>query len=480
MRRLLLASLGCVLLVTGLASPSGAATSSTVTVRGTNGSNPQMSAAFQCSTAPAASSLSTATSGTITRYSPWQDSRVPSTPVPGLAPMAGSRYLSYSGAAGYGHGPVAALGANRPPTSVSAYVAAPSGSQSAVGFVVAWGAAAGNTVVEYVGFTSALTHPGVGWSKVAFNTSSPASSSWSWYALAPNSSGTNAWSGPLHYTLAQVESGRAAWTWKAGVLVGCGDAAAGLIDDLAVTSSAGTTTYDFEGAASSVSASVSSQAITYGQSVNIAARSSLSSVPLRVVRCQGVTCQYVGSAETSSPAGPIGFQVFPDPGWTYGVRFDGDATFNPSQVNLPAINVRPYLTAALSQHRIHVGQRVNVGGIVGPCTGAARHLVIQRKVGHKWRKVGRAIAPVCSVNGVNQYAKFHGSVRARGTGRWKLRILVPPVHSYATATSHVLRLRVTRAPVKHVTTVHYAPPPSAPAPSGGGSTSPAPPPPPQV
>lgn len=475
MRKLLTALSVPVVLVAGLASPSRAVTNTTTVIRGSNVSNPQLTAAIGCT--PDTTHLTQATN----RVSPWMDSRLPTFPVPGLAPIAGGRYLSYSGVAGYIHGPMLWTGgANKVPTAVSAYVAEGAGLQSAVGMVIGWGTAPDPThdsSVEYLGVTTSLASLTPSWRKVGFTTSSPAATSWKWFAYRKNSSGAYAWVGPLSYTLSSVEYKRSAWSWKAGIMVGCGDSAPAYVDDLAVTTAAGTATYDFEGNASSVSANVSPTTLTYGQPVLITARATAygGAVPLRVVRCQGLTCQYVTDAITSSPAGPISFTVYPEPGWTYGVRYDGDSSYNPAQATLPPISVRNYLVAGLGQHKAHVGSRVQIGGQLAPCIGAARGVLIQRVVNHRWKTIGRGYAPACTVTGPSQFSPIHGHFVARMPGRWKVRIVAPASHGYAAAISPIQRLRVVKAPVRTAPAPVFAPPPVS-APTSTTNTQ-APPPP---
>lgn len=472
MRRMFV-GLMTVLLVCGLSSPGRAAANTTTVVRGTANTGALTLTANWSSCAPSASALPLSTN----HANPWgSDTKPPVTPLNGNMPQVNSgssRYLAYTGAANYGHGPVVTAPARKAPTTVTAYAAGPSGNQRAIGVVVGYSGAS-----AIIGYTNPV---GIGarWSRLGFSTAT-AASSWHFFAYQAAKGSTPArWVPEAGWTLSRAESGRAAWTWRVGFLVGCGSQAPADIDLLAVTTSAGTNTYNFEGAASGVSASASTTSIRYGQSITIAARSNPSGVPLRVVRCDGPTCYYVTPSVTSSSAGPIVFTVRPEPGWVYGVRYDGTDIFGPSQASVGAIQVRPYLTAALGQRRAHLGNRVRVGGIVGPCTGAPRHLVIQRRVGHKWKKIGRALGRPCLTDGATQFASFHGAFRAKWLGRSRLRILVPARKPYAQTYSHTLRLHVTHAPVKKVTVVHYAPAPPSP-PTAGGSDVAGPPPPPLV
>lgn len=475
MRRLLLGLGSCLLLVTGfvtgLAAPSGAVTNTTVVFRGTanatiGGFGVQLPIAQYC--APAASQLTSTT---------WLTGQAPPADVASAAPLtpeAGSRVLQYAGTTSIGRGPIVVLPGTTKLTAASARVSAPSGNHSTVAVVVMTKSGA----PTLYGYTGNLRNTSTSvWQTASITTAT----TFNWYTYTSGS-----WTGTARYarTLGAQEaaSTSAGYQYRAGFLVGCNDVSNVLIDSLAIGTATGTTTFDFEALASGVTASASSSTVTYGTPVTITAswldQSNHPGVePLRVVRCQGPTCQYVTPAIMSSKSGPISFQVFPEPGWAYGVRFDGDAANSAAQANVPSFSIAPYLTVALSQRKVHVGERVTVGGVVGPCLGVARHLVIQRLVHHRWKRVGRAMAPACSVNAANQYAKLRGSIRASGIGRWQLRVVATATHGYAEADSHTLRLRVTHAPVRHVRTVHVAPPPPTSTTPDAGGTSPAPPPP---
>lgn len=486
MRRLLVRLGVCLGLAGGLVVPGGVAhASGTYVIRGgsTNG-NPLLTSGVNCTLNTSTIPAETTSSG---------DRNTPPVPAWGAQPTSGapttvaaehgSRYLSYPGSSSYARGPWVLDTWKDLPTSITARVASLSGTQKVEAMVALFApsspAPAAGSWVTLIGWKTAA-NIGPGWT--SYGISNTENINWIGYKTATSTAAAG-WAAISAQSLKTIESGRSTWAGRAGIFGGCVNGASMALDWLQMTSvTSGTRTWDFEGLASSVTAAASTRSVVYGNPITLTGKlvANTGSPSLRVVRCQGATCQYIGGAQAAPSGATIAFQVFPDPGWTYGVRFDGDANYNPAESDVGTIAVRPYLTAALSQKKAHLRSRVHVGGIVGPCTGAARHLVIQRRVGKKWKRVGRAMAPACAINGSDQYAKLRGLIRARSLGRWKLRVVVPASQGYAESDSHLLRLRVTRAPVKPVTVVHYAPPPVTHTTTSSEVSSPAPAPPPPV
>lgn len=454
MRRILLGVGACVALLLSMCRADA------TVVYGTAGAQPLLAIGQPCS--PSAAALAPEGDRTL----PFSGRQTPRTPVPGLTPEGGSRYLQYDGNAAYGRGIVANFGPGDLPRAVSLRVAAPSGTAYAIPFAIAytWGPGDGDGVQEYLGVANQPSWQkiGTGWTTASVDFNNQTAMHWfSWDATHGWLDRGSSWS--IGGNVIWYGNRPASWSSRVGFLLGCGQDVPIDADLLSTRSDkAGSQTYDFEGLQSTVTATASAPEVTYGQPVTIMASakqgSTPAAVPLRLVRCQGATCQYLGDPVTSSPAAPVDFIVHPEPGWTYGVRYDGDATFDPAQSNV-AIGVRSKLVVALSQSRAHVGNIVSVGGQIGPCTGSPRRLAIQRLVRGTWRTVGHARASKCAVIGRHQFKPLVGSVRVGTTGRWRLRVVAPAAHGSVMTVSRILRVTVTRAPVRQVVTVHYAPPP---------------------
>lgn len=406
---------------------------------------------------------------------PYEYPEVPATPVPELTPELGSRYLQYVGAPQIGRGPSVHFAPGDNPTAASIRVAAPTGQSYVVPFIVGFGAGLPSDSAQiYLGIGATPKRVGPTWSTATMDFSTVGAMDWfrwdnGWTAQGP------AWSaGP------NVVAPRPGWEYQVGFLVGCGTSTPVDVDQLSVTSTrSGTRTFDFEALPSAVSAMASAATVKAGRAVTISASATQNgvpaAVPLRVVRCRTVTCQYVDdTAVTSSTAGMVHFTVRPQAGWTYGVRYDGDGNFGPAQANV-AVGVAPYLVVRLGQRTVHLGDTVAVGGQLAPCVRSKRRLVIQRWVHRSWRKVGRASAPRCRHG--QRSATVRGSFRARTLGAWKVRVVAPPQHGYARA-SRTLRLTVTKRPVRHVAAAPVVAQPHLPTQPTTTHTTVAPPPPP--
>lgn len=368
MRRLLVGLVAPVMLLAGLSAPAAATTSETTTVVHVESAPPEVDAYASVACGLKAD---LASNGSVM----WLGQVAPTSPVPGFAPILGSRYLSYSGAAGYFHGPMITAPAGQPPTAVSAEVAAVTDGQQAMGLIVGYGPRdpSGWTDTVQIGVTTPVNLVGSGWTKISFT----ADDQVTFYSYNSNT-GTYGWNGgPYQAPLSTLESGTraAGWTWKVGVIIGaCGESTQFYTDATSVTTAAGsTTTYDFEESA-----------------------------------------------------------------------------------------ISSFISAGLSQRRVHVGGRVRVGGLVGPCTGSARSLAIQREIHGRWKTIGHGRARACPVGSPNPTARIHGRFRARRIGRWRVRVVAAPAPGYDGAVSRTLRLHVVAAPVRQVSApVHYAPPPHA-------------------
>jgi hypothetical protein len=232
-------------------------------------------------------------------------------------------------------------------------------------------------------------------------------------------------------------------------------------DDLRLRTSAGTTTYDFEG--------VPTQAFVSAAPTHHSTDLERGITRLDLVKGQdhyllgdaktpgdGVwSAGYVPGTATLwarpwgapdfSPVASAGFgtdtyaqfHVRPDRQTEYQVRTSGDDTFESSTSATLLVTVARQVNARAPATRVRQGQPIRVRGRIAPGDSGVR-VVLQRKVGKHWRTVDRART--------RAHGRFALRVTASSTGRWTVRVAVAAAKGNGASVTPGTRIRVLPRP----------------------------------
>jgi hypothetical protein len=77
----------------------------------------------------------------------------------------------------------------------------------------------------------------------------------------------------------------------------------------------------------------------------------------------------------------------------------------------------PNLSLSLSRRRIRRGSRINVSGGVAPATGSRVELLLERKIGGRYRRIRRRRLPV-------RDTRFSRTIRPSRRGLWRVTVSV--------------------------------------------------------
>ncbi|GAA3543850.1 hypothetical protein GCM10022263_33710 [Nocardioides daeguensis] len=232
-------------------------------------------------------------------------------------------------------------------------------------------------------------------------------------------------------------------------------------DDLRVRTTAGTTTYDFEG--------VRTQAFISAAPTHHSTALQRGVTRLDLVSGQdhylladadtpgdGVwTPGYVSGTATlwARPWGAAGFapvssggfrsdtyahfHIRPDRQTEYQVRTTADDTFEAASSATLLVTVARQVKARTPATRLRQGQPIRVKGHIAPAERGIR-VTLQRKVGSRWRPVDRART--------GRGGRFALAVRASSTGRWKIRVAVAAAHGNLASVTATTRVTVLPRP----------------------------------
>lgn len=131
------------------------------------------------------------------------------------------------------------------------------------------------------------------------------------------------------------------------------------------------------------------------------------------------------------------FHVQPDRQTEYQVRTSGDDTFEAGTSATLLVTVARQVDARAPATRVRQGQPIRVKGRIAPGDAGVR-VTLQRKVGKHWRTVDRART---RTNG-----RFKLRVKASSTGRWTVRVTVAAARGNGASVTPGTRIRVLPRP----------------------------------
>jgi uncharacterized protein with LGFP repeats len=102
---------------------------------------------------------------------------------------------------------------------------------------------------------------------------------------------------------------------------------------------------------------------------------------------------------------------------TIRARFPGDSARGPLESSSLRITLVPNLLLSLSRRRIRRGSPIRVSGGVAPATGSRVELILERKIGARYRRIRRRRLPV-------RDTRFARTIRPSRRGLWRVTVSV--------------------------------------------------------